>query len=479
MDETTVKLSVPLSEEVIDLSSLDQQAQRHYAKPMLLFKLDHKGIRDPVIRHLQNGLSAALSETPDFASTVAPVPGSTRKELHLRINPESGASWRVVDYTNEQHKDAWPFGSFDELAARNFPFTDIPAERLVNPVFLNIPDDVRELPSLGIQLSLIDGGIVMAFCWHHTVSDARGANVLLSSWARHTRASILHGKPDDPVTPEEETRERWRLNYGTANARIAQVPDYVVDAGARSPLSAGSMHLLDREDPTQAPFNISTWYFSAEALQSLRDALGGAADSGALFTPVEAACALLWKHVSRARLLDAGGDATSLFTTRLEFRARLRPPLSGDYIGNICEPNARARMPLSEVCSVATGTSLATLASAIRTATEAVDDSTVRNYIGLINSLAAVTDLTWDYNGFPGPDFGVTDLSGLDVLRTDWGPSLGAPVCLRLAYREGGLLYLFPIDRQGGLEAQVLCEPEAADRLKADDGLTQYATLRG
>ncbi|EAQ87857.1 hypothetical protein CHGG_04476 [Chaetomium globosum CBS 148.51] len=480
MATTTVKPSVPVGEEVIHLSALDQQAQRHYAKPLLFFELDHEGPNDPVLEHLKKSLSVALSEAPDFASTVAPLPGSTRKELQLQLNPKSGASWRVFDHTAEVNKGAWSYGSFQELAAKHFSLSDVPTELLVDSTLVDIPEDVQELPALSIQLNLIKGGIILAICWHHTVSDARGFNVLLNSWARHTKESMLRGEPDDAIIPAEEARDRWRLDHGAANATIAQIPEYVVDANARSPRSAASLHLLDREDPLGAPFQISTWYLSSESLQSLRDSLGADGNSGA-FTPVEAVSALFWKHISRARgLLDRSEEgATSLFTTRLEFRARLLPPLSGDYIGNICEPNAHARLPLSELCSPATGTSLAKVASAIRAATEAVDDAAVRTYIGLINTLPAVTDLTWNYNGFPGPDFGVTDVSGLDICRTDWGPSLGAPVCLRLAYREGGLLYLFPIDPQGGLEVQALCEPDALEKLKADEGLAKFATFRG
>ncbi|KAK0633802.1 transferase family-domain-containing protein [Immersiella caudata] len=480
MDELIVKPSVSLGEEVIHLSTLDQQAQRHYAKPMFLFRYEHCGLRDPVIKHLRAGLSTALSETPDFASTIVPVPGSTRKELQLELGPGSGAPWRVVDYTDEANQSRWPHGSFDELASNYFSFARIPSEHVVPPSFLDIPDNACKLAALGIQISLIPGGFILAFCWHHTVSDARGANVLLRSWARHTKESFLHGKPNDPTLPSEDKDDRWRLNYGLNNATISEIPEYIIDPSKRCPLTQGSPHLFDRENQIAVPFEISTWYFPAPSIQALRNTLGTAATSDSSpFTPVEAICALLWKHVSRARRLAEKGHQTSLFTTRLEFRARLAPPLDGDFIGNITEPNARMRLPLEEICSPATATSLTTLASAIRQATEAVDEAAVRGYIGLINALSAVTDLTWGYYGFPGPDFGVTDLSGLDVFRTDWGSGLGSPVCMRLAYREEGLLYLFPIDSEGGMEVQVLCEPEAVERLRADEGVTKFATFRG
>jgi len=478
MEESTITLPTPLSEETIRLSALDQQAQRHYAKPLLLFKAQHKGLNDPLIRHLKTGLSAALAETPEFASAVVPIPESTRKELQLRLTPRSGAVWRVVDYTSDELRAEWPYGSFDELAARHFPFDalEIPKEKLVSPLFLNIPDEATELPALGIQVSLIEGGAVVAFCWHHTVSDARGAVVLLNAWARRTRECVVDGKPGEPrsgLCLDDESRERWRLDYGSASP--AEVPrEYVVDASRRSPVAPGSVHLMDREVPLGKPFRITTWYFPAEGLKALREMIGGQ------FTVVEMVCSLLWKCVSRARgLLDDDNKAgTSLFTTRLEFRSRLNPPLPGSFIGNICEPNARARLSLAKVCSAPTGESLAALASAIRAATEAVDEAAVRGYISHIHSLPAVTDLTWDYKGFPGPDFGVTDLSGLDLFKMDWGPTLGKPVGLRFAYREGGLVYLLPMDPDGGMEVQVLCEPEAVEVMKGDEFLGLYCSLR-
>lgn len=496
-----VKPDTPFSDEVIRLSTLDQQAQRHYAKVLAFFRIDHGGKRDSVINQLRRGLAVSLSETPDFASMVVPVPGSTRKELQLQLGPDSAVPWRVIDYTLQQAapENVWQYGSYDEIASRHFSVVDIPPELLVDPACLHVPEDAQEVPALAIQVNLIRGGLILAICWHHTVCDARSLNVLANSWARHTAASLTNGGADSsPSQPAEGTRERWRLNYGSRNAALADMPDYMADAAARSPLSAGSAHLHDRVDPVETPFVISTWYFSAAALQSLRSVLGAASAANESFTSVEAASALAWRHVTRARFLPSGEHAdahgadeadeadgadragqlegTSLFSTRLDFRARLRPPLPGDFIGNVCEPNARARVPLSEVCAPGPR-ALAALASAIRAGTEAVDDAVVRAYIGLVNELPAVTDLTWGYDLFPGPDLGVTDLSGLDSLRADWGPRLGAPECVRLATRENGLVYIFPTDRDGGFEVQVQCEAEAVERMKRDGEFTEYAAF--
>ena len=92
--------------------------------------------------------------------------------------------------------------------------------------------------------------------------------------------------------------------------------------------------------------------------------------------------------------------------------------MSDNIIDNACEDNARARIPLAEISF---SKSLKTLASDIRAATQAVDAAAVHRFIGCVNTLGAVTNLTRKLNLFPGPDLGVTDISGLDILRADWG----------------------------------------------------------
>ncbi|KAH6613529.1 transferase family-domain-containing protein [Chaetomium sp. MPI-SDFR-AT-0129] len=494
-----VQPATPLSDEVISLSSLDQQAQRHYPKVLFFFRVDHassKLKRDALLHNLRRGLALSLNEAPDFAATVVPVPGTTRKELQLQLGPESAVPWKVVDYTTQdtqtdeegENANAWKYGSYDHLATNHFSITDIPPSLLVDPACLHVPDDAQSAPALTIQVNLLRGGLILAVCWHHTVSDARGLNVLINAWARHTSSSSSSSCASaSPAEPEEGARDRWRLNYGPRTATLANLPEYKIDASARSPLTAGSPHLHDRLDPVGKPFVVSTWSFTADALQTLRgvvaDAAAETAETGVKqsFTSVEAVSALAWRHLTRARFPspeEQSAAGTSLFSTRLDFRARLQPPLPATFIGNVCEPNALARLPLSTIITPGPAT-LATLASAIRAGTEAVTDEVVRAHIGVINTLpGAVTDLTWGYDLFPGPDLGVTDLSALDTMRTDWGVGMGGmPERLRLATRENGLVYIFPGGGEGGLEVQMQCEVGAVERLRGDREWGEFAAF--
>jgi hypothetical protein len=472
MEQTTVKLSVPLSEDVIKLSALDQQIMRFYAKSFMVFELNPAKKADDIVRHLKQGLAVALSEIPDFATTVAPVPGSQRKELELRIGPESGVPFKVVNQTKQE---SWVYGSYADLSSKHFPIVEIPHDVLFVP---QPAEGADGLPATLLQVNLIDGGVIIAVSWHHAVCDARGISLLMDMWAQHTKTSIAQGRPDLPAASAEGSRDRWRLDHGLRDVTVDDLPEYTIDSSARQ--SPGGSILLDREQPVTVPYTVSTWYFSADSLKSLRNSLAQAeTENAAQFTKVEAVSALVWKHASIARQLDQiHPDGSSLFTTRLDFRARTKPPFSDNFIGNINEPTARVRIPLSEVCAPSTPESLVTLAEAIRVATESTGEKSVRTLIGLINDAPAVTDITWKYNYFPGPDIGVTDISGLEARKQDWGGALGTPVLLRSYSRETGLLYLFPQDKDGGFEIQFQCEMEAVEKLKKDEIFSKYCTYK-
>ncbi|KAL4879272.1 transferase family-domain-containing protein [Aspergillus karnatakaensis] len=377
---------------------------------------------------------------------------------------------KVVDQTKQ---DSWVYGSYSDLEAKHFPTADIPHDVL----FIPQPTPTAQgLPATLLQVNLIEGGVIVAVAWHHSVCDARAFSTLIDAWAKHTKTSITQGKPDQPATPGESSR--WRLDHGLRDVTVDKLPEYTIDSTAREDTSGS--HFLDRQDAVTVPYAVSTWYFSDATLKNLRNTLAKAeTDNAAQFTKVEAVSALVWKHMSIARQLDQTyPDGSSLFTTRLDFRARTKPPFPDDFIGNINEPTARVRMPISTICTPSTPESLVPLAEAVRVATESTGEQSVRTLIGLVNDAPAVTDVAWKYNYFPGPDLGVTDISGIEALKQNWGGALGTPTSVRSYSRETGLLYLFPQDKDGGFEIQIQCEPEAVERLKTDEVFTKYCVFR-
>ncbi|XWW94240.1 hypothetical protein V2A60_002183 [Cordyceps javanica] len=487
MEHTLVKLSVPLGEEIIQLSTLDQQAQRAYANLLLVFELNQNVNAENIFQGLEQGLAAALTELPDFASLVVPSPDSKKNELQLRLGPESGVPFKRIGQADlarslERNSSIQQNGfAYGDLAKANFPLASVPTEILFNQQPA-AQAGAEGLPALLAQANMVDGGLVIGLSWHHTVSDARGINTLLSSWARYTQHWMSHGTVGSLNAAPEPTRDRWRLTCGPRNVDAGHLSSYQINPDVRTPLSAATAHLLDRPNVTDVAAELSTWYFSKKALNALRTTLGSVGIDGSnavQFTNGEAVSALVWKHLSLARLLhQEPAYHSSLFASRIDFRGRAKPTFSDDFIGNINEPNARVRMCLDEVCSASNPQSLAMLAMAVREAIGSMDENAMRDFIGLVEGLPAVTDLYWDYNSFPGPDLVVTDMSGMDTLRQDWGAALGHPVCIRSGSREKGVAYFLPQDKDGGFEVQLQCTGEDLGRLKADELFTEYAEFR-
>ncbi|KAF1732899.1 BAHD acyltransferase DCR [Beauveria bassiana] len=493
MESTSVKLSVPLGEEVIQLSTLDQQAQRAYANLVLVFKLSQNASVQDVLQGLKLGLGAALTELPDFASLVVPLPGSKRNELQLQLGPDSAVPFKIVEHAvlvnyAENHSAMRQNGCTSDLARDEFSLASVPTEAL----FIQQPAAelacAKELPALVAQANVVNGGLILGLSWHHTVSDARGINTLLSSWARYTKMWATQGTIGSATAAPEPTRDRWRLIGGPRNVSVDQFSDYQINSAVRAPLSPTAVHLLDRPNTTTAAAKLSTWYFGKKALQALTTALGSVVADGSdavHFTNSEAVSALVWKHLSLARLLHQAQEQeqeqahdTSLFSTRIDYRGRVKPAFSGAYIGNINEPNARARMRLVDVCAPSSPESLAMLAIKIREAVASMDGKAMREFVGLIEGLPAVTDLAWDFDTLPGPDLVVTDMSGLDTLQQDWGGALGRPICIRSGSREKGVAYFLPQDTEGGFEVQLQCTDDALARLQSDSLFTEYAEFR-
>ncbi|PFH59851.1 hypothetical protein XA68_11771 [Ophiocordyceps unilateralis] len=480
MKPTLVKLDVPCGEEVIRLSTLDQQAQRNYLKFLLCFELEKTAKVERAIQHVKQGLAVALSEIPDFGSTVVPVPGSKRKELQLQLDPDSGVPLRVVHHaaangTFEGQQSPLAGCHYSDLAKDNFPLATIPSEFLFVP-HPSCEDECPDgLAALLVQLNVINGGLILAICWHHSVADAQGMATFLRSWSGHTKTAAAQGFADSPVVSAERDDERWRLSYGTRHATLTPLSDYSIDATMRAPLNPASPHLLDRLDPRAETATMSTWHFSKESLQSLRSKISEA-DVDEQFTNSEAVSALVWKHLSQARQLqDSNPNGTSLFSTRMNYRGRVKQPFHDGFLGNINEPNARTRQNLEDVCAPSTSHSLARLAKLVRDAVVSLDEKSIKDFIGLVDKLPAVTDLTWSYDTFPGPDLAVTDTSGMDMRQQDWGRHIGYPTSVRLGSREKGVAYILPQDRDGGFEVQLQCESEAVERLKTDDVFNTYA----
>lgn len=489
IEETIVKLNVPVAEEIINLSALDQQAQRTYGQFMIAFQLQDTitHSNEEIVKHLKTSLSMALTTAPDLASTVCPVIGSRRNELELRLGPESGAVFRVVDHlplSQGPKREGVSLPKTNGDASHMNIFIPTSLYGLLFAPHATCEDEFEQgLPGLLLQVNLMEGGLIIGLTWHHTICDLRSVANFLRQWSGYTKLSLTGGDLSSGIDSAwKPSDERWRLEYGDHDADVSRISDYAANPSLRAPLRENSAHLLDRPDPATITASSTVWYFDSSSLRALRNSIAESRiENASELTQSEALSALIWKHVSRARLLDTKypPEATSLFSTRIDYRGRMKPAFDDYFVGNINEPNARVRLSIREVCSASTPDSLAVLGQAIRIVTQEMGEDAVRTFIGAVNRLPKVTDLSWDYDTYPGPDLTVTDLSSSDMLRQDWGGPLNHATFLRAASREKGLVCVLPQDRDGGLEVQIQCEHDAVERLRDDPIFAQYADLRG
>ena len=222
MEETVVGPRETFCEDVIPLSSMDQHALRIYSQGVIVFKTEPNQDIYNIIQHLKNGLQGALSEIPDFAGRIVPKPGSTRQELDLILGPDSGAPFKTVDHSSSSCTgDSLDWchellrgRTFADLEKENFPLTKLPEKVLLMPHATSEDDCPEGVPGLLVQANIIDGGLLLGFAWHHTVSDGRGADNFLGAWAKATNLSYNDGNTDLPDNPTEQVGDRWRLSYG-------------------------------------------------------------------------------------------------------------------------------------------------------------------------------------------------------------------------------------------------------------------------
>lgn len=292
---TVVRPSIPQSEHVVRLSTLDQCMPRKHLTFVFCFQLDGNISPCTIIRQLKQSLAAALTELPQFAGVIQPAKND-RKEVQLYIEPESGSLFRSCSLSQNDGSSAqgteW---SFDGLAKAHFPLSYIEDRFQVPSETMATPSGVR---CLAVQANFINGGLILAIHVHHSLTDAWGFAQLLSSWSRHMQLCSQQ-RPNKLQPSSRNATNRWQLSYGTKNMRLQDVPEFR-DASILGPTQNGGT--VDTSILTTV-----VWHISREHLESLRVTASSGASSEAQVSSIDALLALLWRHISLARWSSSDG----------------------------------------------------------------------------------------------------------------------------------------------------------------------------
>lgn len=148
--------------KVVKLSQIDQIAPRDYISTLLFFRLPKDVNLHHTLTAIELGLVETVKEIPQLASTVTRS-NNTREELELRYDASKGATLTWKDYTSPELSGEWLSGSFEDLERQHFPLSKLP-RRLVHGLWAI--KETEALPSLVVQVSIIDGGLILGSCFH-------------------------------------------------------------------------------------------------------------------------------------------------------------------------------------------------------------------------------------------------------------------------------------------------------------------------
>ena len=192
----------------------------------------------------------------------------------------------------------------------------------------------------------------------------------------------------------------------------------------------------------------------------------------------------MWLHVVRARNIDLNEYPEAKLSLTVNARTRMSNPNVPKYFwGNMCEPNAVARMPTTDFSSK---DFLSSATQRVRSAIQSVNAPAVQRLAGLLAQLPKTTSITWNVDRWPGPDMLIVCLQSIPFTALDFGPDFGG-CCeafrLQIGDIEGkpdGRCIMFP-PRKGdgrGLEVMLQYETSTLDRLDADKDFTRWFERR-
>ena len=164
------------------LSPIDNAMPRTYAPPSLLLFPIPQGNIDSAVDTFHAGLRTILQAMPlltgSLRSHSTPQMGAVAVTSPWRTVDEI---WRLKDLRGRTRYD------YSKLRRRGFPTTGFPMWDFSILEFYSDNDP----PVMHVQVTLVDGGLVLALCVHHSFADGTGTNAILRIWASCCRGEVI------------------------------------------------------------------------------------------------------------------------------------------------------------------------------------------------------------------------------------------------------------------------------------------------
>ncbi|KAG7005401.1 hypothetical protein G7Y79_00020g049290 [Physcia stellaris] len=195
------------------LSPFDNIQPQIYNPQLLLFPTP-KDDADVAVQSFLHGLRSTFQAIPLLAGSIKGIPDGTAQVGTLAIT----SPWRTVDEIFKV-KDLRKVKKYSYAALREQGY---PPSSLPSWDFLCLSFYTDSNPrAMHVQITLIENGLVLAPCVHHSIADETGAATILQTWAAFCRGDAIS---------TDKISGLWQpvnLLEGHEELSIKDFPDYV------------------------------------------------------------------------------------------------------------------------------------------------------------------------------------------------------------------------------------------------------------
>ena len=494
------------------LSPIDNSVPSVYAPTLLLFPIPHT---DSAIQSFIHGLESIFQAIPLLAGTIKAIPDGTIQVGSLAIT----SPWRTVDEILKI-KDINKY-SYSQLRKNNFPPTSFPLWDFIQIGFLS------DTPVMHVQITLIEGGVVLASCIHHNFIDGTGTAAILELWAASCRGEIILNdrisslwqrvpllERDEKVAVEEFPEYRYSEKTHFLKRRSMGNGD---QGGWLSRWWLGKklktilmkVFIIAFTKYQSLSYSTRLIYFPYADLARLKESLQATGDQETWISTMDTLSALIFCCVAQSRHEARHTSSTynSTLLTKLNlwhrnvrsqspFRSetlaqvmtlvnvRKHCQLPPNYIRNMFLP-CMIQSPLHEL--VPSTLNLATQARKLRARLQGFDSVHVGRVASMIRSVPDVSKIdfpTYSTGDDHSQDLTITSWREQGCCAFDWGLHVGAR-CERVRtcnLFHDGLAIVFPeysgskID--GGIEMSLALRKDSMRELERNEFFNQVARWR-
>lgn len=465
---TFVRPGDPLIPGWTKLSPLDQVEVRFIVPIVLVFHVSSPALRKPLLRDLKASLANTIAKMPFLAASVVP-DCEEQGTIQLEIIDDAG----VWFYSQELPKI-----DYYALERREFPLPEFPLLSVMPEPRVH---QTERSPVLTVLATFITGGLLLTLNNHHSVMDGAGMAIFIKTFAKYV-AALSDGRflSSEEAFPEEAL-DRSNIIGGSGRKQVCDFPNYRLSKTHRyaaeqelieAAIAGGDHPQLQLLEKLQ----MSYWLISDESIRAIREAALPPAKELPILTDNAIICAVLWRHITRARQLSARGIMANSFTNTVNIRRRMDPLLPLEYPGNAVVL-AKTSAATINVESAEPGM-LYKLAKQITDAIEWWTPERIWELIGAIESSEKVSKIEPNMDSLEGPDLEVTSTAAMgEILSVEWGCELGRLKALRYAYMpiKDGFVNVMPQKKGAAIELMIGLEKGSMQKLRQDKEWLQLA----